>query len=177
MKHFKILILYASRGGATKYCAELLAEKLKNIHEVCVTDITKSQPAPDEFDVIVLTSSIRMGQMNKLMKKYVKENKEVLSQIPTAVGLCCGFPRQFEEYIETQLPRDLVCSLGHHLFGGELKPEKLRGMDKLIVKMARTSIQTQDFEQSNADLHDLPELLPENVTLLADKIKQLALEE
>jgi len=177
MKHFKILILYASRGGATKYCAELLAEKLKNIHEVCVTDITKSQPVPDEFDIVVLASSIRMGQMNKLMKKYIKENKEVLSQKFTAIGLCCGFPRQFEEYIETQLPRDLVCSLGHHLFGGELKPEKLHGMDKLIVKMARTSIQTQDFEQSPDDLHDLPELLPENVTLLADKIKQLALEE
>lgn len=177
MKHFKILILYASRGGATKQCAEMLAEKLENVHEVCLTDVTKAQPSPADYDVVVLASSIRMGQMNKIMKKYIKEHKAILSQSLTAVGLCCGFPRQFEEYIETQLPRDLVCSLGHHLFGGELKPEKIHGLDKLIVKMARTSIQTQDFEQSNADLHDLPELLPENITLLADKIKQFALEE
>ena len=111
------------------------------------------------------------------MKKYIKEHKATLSEIPTAIGLCCGLTKLFEEYLETQFPKDLVCSLGYHLFGGELKPEKLHGMDKLIVKMARTSIQTQDFEQSNADLHDLPELLPENVTLLADKIKQFALEE
>jgi len=177
MKHFKILILYASRGGATKQCAEMLAEKLENVHTVSVFDITKQAPSPADYDVVVLASSIRMGQMNKVMKKYIKEHKAALSQIPTAVGLCCGFPRQFEEYIETQLPRDLVCSLGHHLFGGELKPEKIHGLDKLIVKMARTSIQTQDFEQSNADLHDLPELLPENIALLADKIKQFALEE
>ena len=117
-----------------------------------------------------------MGRIDKTMKRYLKENKDLLSQKPTAFGLCCGLPRLFEEYVEAQLPKDLVCSLGHHLFGGELKPEKLHGMDKLFVKIARHSIQTQDFEQSEDNLHDLPELLPENVALLADQIKQLAFE-
>ena len=177
MKHFKILILYASHGGATKYCAELLAEQLGSIHEICVTDIEKQQPTPSDFDVIVLASSIRMGKIDKTMKNYFKAHQEILSTKRTAVALCCGLPRLFDEYIETQLPQGLVCTLGHHLFGGELKPEKLHGMDKFFVKIARHSIQTQDFEQSEDNLHDLPELLPENVALLADKIKQLALEE
>ncbi|MBO5939405.1 MAG: flavodoxin domain-containing protein [Clostridia bacterium] len=176
MKKQKILILYATRNGATKYCAELLSKKLDTVHEVTLVSTKDALPSPEEFDVVVIASSIRMGKMNKTLKKYIKEHKVALSALPTAVGFCCGLPRLFEEYVETQLPKDLVCSLGHHLFGGELKPEKLHGMDKLFVKMARNSIQTQDFEQSNADLHDLPELLPENVALLADKIKQLALE-
>ncbi len=177
MKNLKILILYASRNGATQTCVELLAEKLGDAHKVNLIDAKNALPSPEDFDVIVIASSIRMGSMDKKLKKYVKNHKTTLSQMPTAVGFCCGLPRLFDEYVETQLPKDLVCSLGTHLFGGELKPEKLRGMDKLFVKMARTSIQTQDFEQSNADLHDLPELLPENVGLLAEKIHCLALNE
>lgn len=177
MKHLKILILYASHTGSTKYCVELLAKKLEAVHEITLTDIKTAQPVPSEFDAIVLAGSIRMGKLDKTLKNYIKENKSTLSAMPTAVGLCCGLPRLFDEYVETQLPKDLICSLGHHLFGGELKPEKLHGLDKLFVKIARNSIQTQDFEQSEDNLHDLPELLPENVTLLADKIKQFALEE
>ena len=177
MKHFKILVLYASRNGATKYCAEMLAKKLESTHDISLVNVTQAKPSPDDFDVIVLASSVRMGKINKAMKKYIKEHRAILSQKHTAVGFCCGLTRLFEEYVETQLPKDLVCSLGHHLFGGELKPEKLRGLDKIFVKMARQSIQTQDFEKPKDELHDLPELLPENVTLLADKIKQLALEE
>ena len=177
MKHLKILILYATRGGATKQCCEILVERLQNVHEITLANCKDSLPSPTEFDAVILASSVRMGQINKTLKKYIKEHKEALSKMPTAVGLCCGFPRQFEEYVETQFPKTLVCSLGYHLFGGELKPEKLHGMDKLIVRMVRSSIQTQDFEQPKEDLNDLPELLPENVALLADRIHRLALGE
>ena len=177
MNHFKILILYASRNGATKHCAELLQTKLQNVHSVTLVSCNDALPAPSEFDVVVLAGSIRMGKIDKRLKKYVKQHQAILSDMPTAFALCCGLPRLFEEYLETQLPKNFVCSLGYHLFGGELKPEKLHGMDKLMVKIARNSIQTQDFEQGNADLHDLPELLPENVSLLADAIHRLALEE
>ena len=112
MKHFKILILYASRGGATKYCAELLAEKLKNIHEVCVTDITKSQPAPDEFDVIVLASSIRMGQMNKLMKKYARLEAKHTEALSALTG------RDFKAEDEKALLRlPAVITLANALYG------------------------------------------------------------
>ena len=71
------------------------------------------------------------------------------------------------------LPKRLECSLGHHCFGGELKPEKLTGFDKLVVRMLRSSIKSQDFEESDEDHHPLPELIPENINLLVEKIKRL----
>ncbi|MBE6547102.1 MAG: hypothetical protein E7668_06670 [Ruminococcaceae bacterium] len=169
----KILILYATRGGATQVCAELLAQRLEKHHTVTLCNAAHALPAPQEFDAVAIGSSIRMGQMNKQLKRYIKEHKERLSEGNTAVFFCCGFPKQFEEYTETQLPKDLYCSLGLHCFGGELKPEKLKGFDKLIVRIVRSSILSQDFEKPREDQHDLPELLPENIALLAEKIENL----
>ncbi|MBQ9086789.1 MAG: hypothetical protein IJY47_06345 [Clostridia bacterium] len=168
-----ILILYATNWGVTKQCAEMLEKQLNQRYTVTVMDIQKERPALSEYDVVILGSNIRMGKINRAMKKLLQEEAEYLSSVPTAVYLCLGYPRQFEEYAELELPKKLTCSLGVHCFGGELKPEKLRGIDKWIVKMVRNSIRTQDFEESDTDHHQLPEILPENIVLLADKIKSL----
>lgn len=169
----KILLLYASHGGATRTCAELLAEHLNLHHSVTVLPEWQTLPAPTEFDAVIIGSPIRIGNMNKSLKHYIRQHREELSNMPFAVFFCCGYPRQFEEYVETQLPKGLVCSLGTHCFGGELKPEKLKGLDKWIVKAARSSIRSQDFEESDADHHDLPEIIPENIKLLANEIQKL----
>ena len=91
--------------------------------------------------------------------------------MPCAIYLCCGFTRLFDEYAETLFPRRFSPSLGFHLFGGELKPDKVTGFDKLVVFFMRSSIKSQDFEESDNDHHDLPEIIPENITLLAKELR------
>lgn len=168
-----ILILYATKWGVTKECGQILAKQLEGRYEVTLMNLHQETPDLKKYDLIVLGSHIRMGRMDKAMKKLLRENATLLSSLPTAVYFCMGYPKQFEEYADIELPRELHCSLGVHCFGGELKPEKLKGIDKWIVRAMRNSIRTQDFEESDADHHQLPEILPENVTLLADKIKTL----
>ena len=170
----KFLILYSSYGGATKSCVELLEKRLCAHHEVQTVSIREERaPAPEGFDGVVLAGSIRMGQLHKRLRAYIKEYKQALNDMPTAVCFCCGYTRQFEEYVSTQIPKDLTCSLGVRCFGGELKPEKLHGFDKLVVRVARSSIRSQDFEESDADHHPLPEIIPENVMILAEKMEAL----
>ena len=169
----KILILYATHGGVTRTCAEILTKRLMSHHTVQTMDIHDNPPSPASYDAVVLGSCIRMGKINKAIKRYIKTYMNQLSSISTGVFFCCGYPRQFDEYVETQLPKKLICSLGIHCFGGELKPEKLSGLDKLVVRIARSSINSQDFEESDADHHALPEILPENIALLAEKIEKL----
>ena len=113
--------------------------------------------------------------MSRKIKKYVKANLEALNNMPCAVYFCCGFTRLFVEYSETLLPRKFKPSLGYHLFGGELKPDKIKGIDKLAVLAMRNSIRSQDFEEDDRDHHDLPEIIPENITLLAKEIRALQL--
>jgi menaquinone-dependent protoporphyrinogen oxidase len=171
----KILILYATKNGATRECAEMLAGKLERRHEVTVVSARDADtlPSPTDFDVAVIGSSVRMGGINKKIKKYIKANADALSEMHTAVFLCCGNADNFDEYVALSLPKKLKFSLGAHYFGGELKPEKLHGLDKLIVKMVRSSIHDKNFENSSLDQIALPELLPENIERLSDAIRDI----
>ena len=170
----KILILYASKNGVTKQCAKMLADILNKRHQVTLCSAKEEKlPSPAGFDVAAIGSSVRMGGINKKIKKYLKENAEGLSKINTAVFLCCGNAESFEEYCALSIPKKLEVRLGKHYFGGELKPEKLKGLDKLIVKMVRGSIKTKNFENSQLDQIALPEIIPENIIRLADSIRDL----
>lgn len=168
----KILIIYATKGGVSKTCAEMLCEKLSSsVFDITLCDIENGAPSPDGFDVAVIGGSIRMGSINKKLKKYIKTYISDLSQMSTALFLCCGYTENFDDYVTLNFPKSLVPSLGIHCFGGELKPQKLKGFDKIVVRMMRASILDEDFEHPDPNASPLPEILPETVWRLADSIK------
>ncbi len=171
----KILILYASRGGATETCARLLQDKLSVHHTPVMKKWEKGGgvlPDPRDYDGVIIGSYIRMGHMNRALRKYIKLHTAQLSSMKSGVFFCCGYPRQFDEYVDIDLPKRLTCSLGVHCFGGELKPDRLKGVDRILVKLMRNAILTQDFEESDADHHALPELIPENISILVEEIEK-----
>jgi len=170
----KILVLYATKNGVTGQCAEILAGLLRKSHEVSVVSVSESVlPTPEEFDVVILGSSVRFGSINKRVKGYIKEHMAALGGKHTALFLCCGYSENFEEYVELQTPKGFKPTLGAHYFGGEMKPEKLRGFDKLVMKLVRGSIKQKNFENSELDQISLPEILPESISRLADAIREL----
>lgn len=169
----KLLVIYSSRGGASKKCAEILSDRLSGSFDTEVYDIENTPPAPDGFDVAVIGGSIRMCKLNKKLKAYLSKNAEALNNIHTAVFLCCGFTENFDDYVNLQVPKSVLADLGIHCFGGELKPKELKGMDKLAVKMMRSSITTADFESPDPNASPLPEIIPENIYRLADRIRAL----
>ncbi len=166
----KVLIVYSTRGGVSRRCSEMLAERLGGSAEVTLCDINDGAPAPDSFDVCVIGGSIRMNKLNKKLKAYISQHTDILNSKQTAVFLCCGYTESFDDYVHYQVPRALIPSLGIHFFGGELKPEKLKGLDKLVVKMVRSSIVEADFECPDPTRSTLPEILPETIWRLANKI-------
>ena len=169
----KVLIIYATRGGVSKKCCEMLAGRLEGSMEVQTYDINDAPPSPEGFDVAVIGGSVRMGLINKKLKAYLKAHAQRLNEMQTALFLCCGFSEEFDDYVATQIPKSVLASLGIHFFGGELKPEKLRGLDKLIVKIVRADMKDDDFEHPDPTRSPLPEILPENINRLADRIRAL----
>ena len=169
----KILIIYASKNGVAKKAAEKLSDELSATNEISLFDINNNPPSPKDFDVVILGGSIRMTKLNKKLKAYLKEHLNTISEKQSAFFICCGIIRDFDDYKATELPTKIKFSLGVECFGGELKPDKVRGFDKLFTNIMRQKILTQDSDLANSSGLELPEFMPENILALAERIKRL----
>ncbi len=166
----KVLIVYSTHTGNSKKAAEMLAERLMPRAESTLFDIKNSPPSPEGYDAVVLGGSVRFAKLSRKLKKYIKQYKKILSEMPTAVFICCGYVKDYEDYAVMQLPQKLNVSLGVHCFGGELKPDKVNGFNKLVVFVMRQGIAMQDPEDKGEERHELPELNPETIYALAETI-------
>ena len=69
----KILIAYSSVWGVSKSCAQMLADKLSDKHQVSLHSI-ENAPSPKGFDVAVIGGSVRMGRLSRPLRAYLNEN-------------------------------------------------------------------------------------------------------
>lgn len=97
------MIVYASKSGTAKECADILAKKLENcqIHEA------SSAPSPEEWDTIVLGSGVHMGKAYKPLLKYMAKYGEALENKQIAIYLCNGDLNTFPASLEKSIPKSL----------------------------------------------------------------------
>ena len=169
----KVLIVFASKNGASAEACQMLREKIIGFSEVDMYDIGAQPPSPEGYDAAVVGGSIRMNRLDKRLKRYLSAHSAALSKIPSAAFICCGLTKDFDDYVVTEIPKNISFSLGVHCFGGQLKPDRVKGLDKPLVFMMRQSILTQDPDKSDVDRMELPELFPDTIYSLAEKIKRL----
>ena len=169
----KIAIVYTTKGGTTRECAELLERELSG-HEI---GIFQMQDAPDlaEYDTVIVGFPIRMAKPCREARKYIRANTAVLAQKKTAYYMCCGFIDCAEEYAEKALPRSLRgTELTVTCLGGSLEPSRFKWFDKIIVKAVRSEILGGGENGEQRDDMSLPTILDENIAQLADMIKACA---
>ena len=167
----KIAIIYTTRGGTTRECAELLARELAT-HEVTVADMS-AEPDLAQFDTVVIGFPIRAAKPAKNARKYIKQNIALLLEKRAAYYMCCGFIDCAEEYAEKALPKALKeRALTVTCLGGSLAPARFKGIDKMIVKAVRSEILGGGENGEQRDDMTLPTILDENIAQLADVIKR-----
>lgn len=162
----KILIAYSSKTGTTKTCASLLSKEFPR-YEVVIADLSCENPVPEEFDICIIGGSIRMGKLDKRIYTYIQKNIDILSKMKTAYFICNAFNDECEKYFKKCFPTGAVdASCFCESFGGEMKIEKQKGIDKLLVKMILKA-------NEDDDEFVLPSIFTESIGRFADKIKQI----
>ena len=168
----RIVIAYDSKTGTARECAEKLGRFLSG-HEVSLCDLKESAPQLSEFDFAVVGGSVRFGKLSKTVREFALSEREQLLKMGHAFFICCCDSDEAEGYIKSGFPRELresavICEN----FGGELRPERHKGLEKLFVKIARkNSMKTDDINYPN-EIKTPPSVLPETISYFSDKIKE-----
>ena len=132
------LIIYASKTGTTKKCANQINKQLKNSKMV---NILNQNEDIDRYDLIVIGTPIRMGMIDKKIKKFLIRNINSLKSKKVAYFICCGFNENWKRYYEQNIPKDLLDNaIIYDTFGGEIDIQKQKGFDKFITKMVSKNI-------------------------------------
>ena len=130
----RTLIAFGTKTGTTRKCAQILQKKLGFGD---IADVSLPLPPLSQYDLIIVGGPIRMGKLDKSVRKFIDDNRELLKSKKTAYYICSGLPGRDKENLKQAYSDELLDrAITSRGFGGELDSEKLRGLDRFIAKMA-----------------------------------------
>lgn len=172
MPEKKLLIIYSTRYGSTEGIAEKMAEiaqekqikaEVINLKNTSLNEITDFQ----NYDGILMGSSIKIGQWTKDMKKFIESKKEAINAYKGIKGffVSSAFAASPERYEDVKI-RFTIAILEkygvkvdiYEAFGGLLdttENSKMSWLDKKIMMMVRKREAPPDTEfEPVIDLRD-----------------------
>lgn len=145
----KILIAFSTRFGTTAEISEriksILKDKGHEVENINLTEIkSRNWPKPEEYDGILVGTSIKMGMWKKESKKFLKKHSDIIRTKKTGIFVTCGLaaekdkiPKAKRDYIEKitkkyDLPIDL-----QDAFGGVYDLSENTSMGKINQKIMK----------------------------------------
>jgi menaquinone-dependent protoporphyrinogen oxidase len=126
--NMKTLIVYSSKYGTTKKCAEILRKQVDADIHCCDC---KAEVTIKSYDLIVLGTSVYMGQARKNMKRFIKHHQGLLSTKSVAFFICS---KESDDFKQVFSPLKINNTTLKAHFGYELYASKMRGLDKFVTK-------------------------------------------
>lgn len=137
------LIVYATKYGFTKTCAEILAKKLGE--NVDIYDLNSNVPDLMKYDKVIIGGSIYAGKIRKPVTRFCTDNLNTLKGKKLGLFIC-GMAKEedAQKQLDSSFPQDLlgVCA-AKGFFGGECNYEKMNFLEKFIMKKITGSKQSQ----------------------------------
>jgi menaquinone-dependent protoporphyrinogen oxidase len=130
MSQMAVLVLYATKTGATEQCVKILAEEISNC---TICNIEMEKPNIKDFDRIILGAGVRDGKIYKPIRDFIKKNHTELLEKRVGYFICNEKPKETEEIIERNIPADLKeAAICMESFGGyKAYAAPKEGSDKL----------------------------------------------
>jgi menaquinone-dependent protoporphyrinogen oxidase len=146
-----VLIVYASKYGATKGIAEKTAEVIRN--EGLEVDLAEAGEIvnPDPYRAILVGSAVYIGKWQKKAVQFVKKHESVLagkktwffSSGPTGEGDPAGILQGWKCPQALKEVSERIGPVGIALFHGAVDMDKLSGLHRFMVK--KINAPTGDF--------------------------------
>jgi len=154
----KILIIYGTKYGCTKKCAQLLKDRL--LSNVTILEATSCNLDLSQFDAIIIGGSVYMGKMRKEITRFIKRNKHILGQKRVGLFACCYTPTDAEGFLETIFPTDLlqhaVCAT---TVGGEMDYQNMNfAYRKLFQSLKKIEGFNEGFSEPSIRINDIQRL-------------------
>lgn len=99
-----VLVLYATKTGATEQCIKVLAEEIPNC---MIVNIEMEKPLIEDYDRIILGAGVRDGRIYKPIRDFIKKNHDELLKKKMGYFICNEKPKETEEIIERNIPAHL----------------------------------------------------------------------
>ena len=129
------LIVFMTSHGCTEKAAELIRDLLPD--EVISVNLENDEAPPlDQFDTVIIGGSIRIGKIQRRIRKFCEKNLDSLLQKRIGLYICCMYEGdKAREQVRKNYPEMLVKhAVGTGVFGGELDFDKMNAFEKMIIK-------------------------------------------
>ncbi len=137
----RLLILYSTVDGHTKYICEYILKKLKNRKNINISSIEESNAINlSKYDEVVIGASVRYGYHRKNVYKFIETNKDTLNNKKTvffSLNLTARKPEKnsplTNPYILKFLKKVDWNPTIKEVFAGKLDYPKLDFLNKLAI--------------------------------------------
>lgn len=141
----KTLILYHSKYGFLKERVDELKQLLKGDVD-CVSVEKANGYSIDNYDRVLIGTSIYIGQGNKKIKNYIIQNQSKLLSKEIVLLISCGADdtNEIEKYYNSAFTEELSNVAIHKVnFGGFFHIEKMGFLDRFMIKQVMKSAEKE----------------------------------
>jgi menaquinone-dependent protoporphyrinogen oxidase len=166
------LIIYATKHGSSKKCAEMLLDKL--IGKVDLYNVKDGKdPDLSLYDKVIIGGSIYAGAVAKELTEFCRKNLDVLKEKKLGLYICCMNDKEAEKQINNVFPQELLnCSIVKKSFGGEFKFKEMNFFEKLIAKVVSKSLAKEDPSATIDTKKDIYMLSEESINEFANTMNK-----
>jgi menaquinone-dependent protoporphyrinogen oxidase len=144
----KSLLVFCSSHGTTEKAVQIIGKYLEGEVETLNLNRSKLQCNVDSFDAVIIGGSIHAGMIQRKVKKFMKDNHDVLMRKQMGLFLCCMYEGEVaKEQFENAFPSELKeRAIAKGLFGGELLISQMNFIEKMVIKkVSGTTTETSNL--------------------------------
>ncbi len=170
----KVLVAVASKYGATFGIAKAIGDVLSEQGiEADVASIDRVSGIED-YDAVVVGSSVYAGHWLKVAKKFVEANARTLAARPTwlfSSGPIGDPPKPEEGPVDAPSMVELSTARDHHVFGGKLDKSQLNFGEKALVTALRAPEgDYRDWDEIRAWASEIADALESGAQILSERV-------